>query len=61
MVKLVGRSGQLSLGKKHAGQYYDVEHLPEGAILLRPVSFAPPKEIDREALEALLGKDIRQP
>ena len=26
MLKMVGNSGQLSLGKKYAGRYYQVEH-----------------------------------
>ena len=55
MVKLVGRSGQLSLGKKFSGQYYEVEHLADGAILLRPVTIVT-KPIDREALDALLQR-----
>ena len=53
MVKLVGRSGQLSLGKKYSGQYYDVELLADGAILLRPVTIVA-KPIDRQAIASLL-------
>jgi len=44
MVKVVGSSGQLSLGKKHAGEYYEVEHLTDGAIMLRPVRVVPASE-----------------
>ena len=58
MVKIVGNSGQISLGKKLAGQYYQVEHLEGGAILLRPVKIVPANEANAEveALEALLRK-----
>ncbi len=37
MVKMVGSSGQLSIGKEYAGQYYELEHLLGGAIVLRPM------------------------
>ena len=44
MVKMVGSSGQLSLGKQFAGQYYELEHLPDGAIVLRPMKVVPVSE-----------------
>ena len=44
MVKMVGNSGQLSLGKKYAGQYFELEHLPDGAIVLRPMKVVPSSE-----------------
>jgi len=44
MVKMVGSSGQLSLGKQFAGQYYEMEHLPDGAIVLRPMKVVPASE-----------------
>lgn len=44
MVKMVGTSGQLSLGKKYAGQYYELQHLPDGAIVLRPMKVVPSSE-----------------
>ena len=58
MVKVVGNSGQISLGKRFAGQYYQVEHLEDGAILLRPVKIVPANTAKTEvdALEALLRK-----
>jgi hypothetical protein len=43
-VKMVGTSGQLSLGKKYAGQYYEVTSLPDGAIVLRPMKVVPAGE-----------------
>ena len=44
MVKMVGSSGQFSLGKKYAGRYYELEHLPDGAIVLRPMKVVPAYE-----------------
>jgi hypothetical protein len=44
MVKMVGSSGQLSIGKEFAGQYYELEHLPDGAIVLRPMKVVPASE-----------------
>ena len=44
MVKMVGRSGQLSLGKEFAGQYYELERLADGAIVLRPMKVVPASE-----------------
>ena len=44
MLKMVGNSGQLSLGKKFAGRYFQVEHQPDGAVLLRPMTLIPAAE-----------------
>ena len=44
MLKMVGNSGQLSLGKKYAGQYFQVEQQPDGAVLLRPMTLIPSTE-----------------
>ena len=44
MLKMVGNSGQLSLGKKYAGQYFEVERQPGGAVLLRPMKIVPEAE-----------------
>ena len=41
MLKSVGTSGQLSLGKKYAGQFFSVESLEDGAILLKPMKVVP--------------------
>lgn len=40
MLKMVGASGQLSLGKQYAGRSFEVEVLPDGAILLKPSGVA---------------------
>lgn len=44
MLKMVGTSGQLSLGKKYAGQYFEVEQQADGAVLLRPMKVVPDAE-----------------
>jgi len=41
MLKEVGASGQISLGKKYAGQLFAVDVQPDGAILMRPVKVVP--------------------
>ena len=41
MLKMVGNSGQFSLGKKYAGKYFEVEQQPDGAVLLRPMKLVP--------------------
>lgn len=38
MLKTVGASGQLTLGKKLAGRHYEMEQRPDGSILLAPVT-----------------------
>lgn len=37
MLKMVGTSGQLSLGKKYAGKYYEVTEQENGAIVMIPM------------------------
>jgi hypothetical protein len=58
MVKMVGSSGQLSLGKRFAGQYYEMEHLPDGAIVLRPMKVVPAAEawVHEPGVQYQLGK-----
>lgn len=41
MLKQVGASGQLSLGKKFAGKYFQVEPQEDGALMLRPMRVVP--------------------
>ena len=41
MLKMVGTSGQLSLGKQYAGRYFDLEVLADGGILLKPMRIIP--------------------
>lgn len=37
MLKTVGTSGQLTLGKKYSGRHFELEELTSGEIVLRPV------------------------
>ena len=41
MLKEVGASGQISLGKKYAGQLFDVQTAPDGTITLQPMKAVP--------------------
>ena len=40
-IKVVGESGQISLGKRYAGKTFTLERLEDGSILLRPVALVP--------------------
>jgi hypothetical protein len=41
MLKEVGTSGQISLGKKYAGQLFDVAVQQNGSIIMNPVKVVP--------------------
>jgi post-segregation antitoxin (ccd killing protein) len=41
MLKEVGASGQISLGKKYAGQLFEVAIQADGSILMQPVKVVP--------------------
>jgi hypothetical protein len=41
MLKEVGAGGQISLGKKYAGQLFDLQTLDDGSITMRPVKVVP--------------------
>ncbi len=41
MLKEVGTSGQISLGKKYAGQLFEVAVQPDGSIVMKPVKVVP--------------------
>ena len=41
MLKEVGASGQISLGKKYAGQLFDMQIGADGAVTLTPVKVVP--------------------
>ena len=41
MLKEVGASGQISLGKKYAGQLFDMTVRPDGSIVMQPVKVVP--------------------
>ena len=44
MLTMVGASGQLSLGKTYAGQYFDLVLQEDGSILLKPITVIPDEE-----------------
>ncbi len=51
MLKEVGASGQISLGKKYAGQLFDMQIAADGAVTLTPVKVvpvAPPNAVQEE-------------
>jgi len=54
MLKEVGASGQISLGKKYAGQLFDMQIAADGAVTLTPVKVVPvaPPQVAREELAA---------
>lgn len=58
MLKMVGETGQLSLGKKYAGRYFKVEQQPGGAVLLRPIKVVPDAEtwVHERAMRELLRR-----
>ena len=41
MLKEVGASGQISLGKKYAGQLFDLQTRADGTIVLQPMQAVP--------------------
>jgi hypothetical protein len=60
MLKQVGASGQLSLGKKFAGRYFQVEPQEDGALMLRPMQVIPESQgwlHTREMAARLLAAD----
>jgi hypothetical protein len=44
-IKVVGKSGQISLGKRFAGKILRLEHLEDGAILLTAVAMVPESQL----------------
>jgi uncharacterized FlgJ-related protein len=49
MLKEVGASGQISLGKRYAGQLFDVITEADNTIVLRPVKVVPVAAVVQEA------------
>ncbi len=54
MLKEVGASGQISLGKKYAGRLFEMELQPDGSILMRPVKVVPDVPTALEPVAAYL-------
>jgi len=48
MLKEVGASGQISLGKKYAGQLFDMDIRPDGSIVMQPVKVVPANQAVNE-------------
>jgi hypothetical protein len=48
MLKEVGASGQISLGKKYAGQLFDMQIGADGSVKLTPVQVVPMKTVAQE-------------
>ena len=44
-IKVVGRSGQISLGKRHAGRTLRLERFQDGRIVLTPVALVPESQL----------------
>ena len=44
-IKVVGKSGQISLGKSYAGKALRVEHRRDGAIVLTAVAVVPESQL----------------
>jgi hypothetical protein len=55
MLKTVGTSGQLTLGKKYSGRHFEVEERASGEIVLRPVLLV------RDAAAPGWAKPVRSP
>ena len=57
MLKEVGTSGQISLGKKYAGQLFDVVFYPDGRVELVPMKAIPTVREVPEVREATVQTD----
>ena len=44
-IKVVGSSGQISLGKRYAGKTLELQRLEDGSILLRAVAVVPENQL----------------
>jgi len=52
MLKEVGASGQISLGKKYAGQLFDLQKTEDGSLKLTPVKVVPIVQEERATYAA---------
>jgi hypothetical protein len=44
-IKVVGKSGQISLGKRYAGKALQLQRLEDGSLLLRAVAMVPESQL----------------
>lgn len=60
-VKTIGKSGQIALGKEHAGRHVLVEEVEPGVWLIKLVDFVPESErwLHRPEVEAVVDRAIR--
>lgn len=57
-LKSVGASGQISIGKKYAGRFFELNTQSDGAIILRPMRVVPESEahLHQEPMKGRLKK-----
>jgi len=55
MLKMVGTSGQLTLGKKYSGRHFELEERANGELILRPVRLV------RDTAPSGRAKSVRAP
>ena len=57
-LKSVGASGQISIGKRYAGRFFELNAQSDGAIVLRPMRVVPEGEarLHQEPMKGKLGK-----
>ena len=63
-IKVVGKSGQISLGKRYAGKTLELQRLDDGSLLLRAVAMVPESSrspIDRGSRGGSPGPRKRNP
>ena len=44
-IKVVGKSGQISLGKRYAGKTLELQRLEDGSLLLRAIAMVPKSQL----------------
>ena len=66
-IKVVGKSGQISLGKRFAGKVLRLDRLEDGSVLLTAVALVPESQLwtvaepDRSAIERTLAWSATAP
>ena len=58
MLKEVGASGQISLGKKYAGQLFDMQIAADGAVTLIPVKVVPMAQEEPAVYNMRVGQAV---
>lgn len=60
MLKEVGASGQISLGKKYAGQLFDLTVQADGCIVMRPMKVVPAETYTAQEATVTYGQTPKQ-